>query len=264
MTEPLLSLEGLVSGYSGVPVVHGVDLHVEAGEIVGLLGPNGAGKTTALLTVSGLVPALSGRIELFGTERPSTRRARAAARSAVGARAREGLGHVSEDRSLFSGLTVAENLSLGTTRRESATAIGAAVELFPALGPLLQRRSGLLSGGEQQMLAIARALAGSPRLLMVDELSLGLAPLVVDEILPVLRRLADEEGLGVLLVEQHVDKALQVCDRAVVLARGRIVLEGDADSLAHDPSVIAAAYLGDADDREAEARARPVRTSDAM
>jgi branched-chain amino acid transport system ATP-binding protein len=255
MSGSLLSLHGLVAGYGSVPVVHGLDLSVDPGEVVALLGPNGAGKTTTLLTVSGLLRPLAGTVELFGRTRTPSRRVRAA----VGGRSREGLAHVSEDRSLFSGLTVEQNLALGTSRRQAAAEVHRALELFPALHDLRDRRAGLLSGGEQQMLAIARALVGAPRLLMVDELSLGLAPLVVDELLPVLRRLADDHGVGVLLVEQHVGKALQVADRAVVLSQGRVVLEGDAGRMAEDPSRIAAAYLGERDD---SAMARPVRNND--
>jgi branched-chain amino acid transport system ATP-binding protein len=236
----VLTLRGLVAGHGDVPVVHGLDLSVSEGEVVALLGPNGAGKTTTLLTVSGLLRPLGGQLELFGEPCPPPRRRRAE----VGRRARAGLAHVPEDRSLFPGLTVAQNLSLGAPWRGSRAAVERGVELFPALDGLRDRRAGLLSGGEQQMLAIARALVGSPRVVMIDELSLGLAPKVVAELLPVLRRVADERGTAFLLVEQHVPMVLGVADRAVVLAGGHVRLSGTAAELAGDPSVVASAYLG--------------------
>ena len=237
----VLEVRGLVAGYGGVAVVHGLDLSVGAGEVVALLGPNGAGKTTTLLTLSGLLRPISGTIELLG-ERPSPGRR---SRSEVGRRARAGLAHVPEDRSLFVELTTEENLALGVPWHRSRDAVRRATEFFPALGPLLQRRAGLLSGGEQQMLAIARALVGRPRVVMIDELSLGLAPMVVADLLPVVRRVADEEGTGFLLVEQHVPLVLAVADRAVVLSGGQVRIEGSGAALAADPAVMASAYLGD-------------------
>jgi len=239
MTE-LLRIGGLVAGHDGVPVVHGVDLVVSSGELVALLGPNGAGKTTTMATVSGLLRPLGGSIDLFGATVRPTRRGRAA----VAERARAGLAHVPEDRALFHELTVGENLALGAPRRARPATIARALELFPVLQPLLGRAAGLLSGGEQQMLAIARALASEPRLLMIDELSLGLAPLIVGELLAVLRRLVDEQDVGVLIVEQHVPLALAIADRATVLVGGHVVLAGPAADLARDPAVIASAYLG--------------------
>jgi len=245
VSESLLSLRGLVAGYGDIEVVHGLDLDVGRGEVVALLGANGAGKTTTLLTVSGLIRPLGGTIELFGAAVRPGRRPRAE----VGRRARSGLGHVPEDRSLFPSLTAADNLSLGMGWRDRKTAVRRATELFPALERFLTRQAGLLSGGEQQMLAIARALVARPRLVMIDELSLGLAPIIVAELLPVLRRVADEDGAGVLLVEQHVPLVLGVADRAVVLSRGRVAASGAASEMAADPSIVAAAYLGPAGDR---------------
>jgi branched-chain amino acid transport system ATP-binding protein len=235
----LLELDGVCAGYGGVPVVRGVGLAVEPGQVVALLGPNGAGKTTTLLTVSGLVAPTAGTIRVFGEEVPARAR-----RSAVGRRARAGLAHVPEDRSLFPGLTVAEHLSLGTGWRQGRAAVARGLELFPALDALLDRRAGLLSGGEQQMLAIARALVSHPKVVMVDELSLGLAPRIVADLLAVLRRVADEEGTGFLLVEQHVAMVLDVADRAVVLNRGEVRLSAPAAELRDDAEVLAAAYLG--------------------
>lgn len=230
----LLEAKGLNTGYNGVSVVRDLNLRVEAGEVVALLGPNGAGKTTTLLTASGLVPVISGDIEIFG-------------RSVKGRRphliARDGLAHVPEGRSLFYQLTVGENLRLGAAK--GAADVKRALSYFPALEPILDRRAGLLSGGEQQMLAMARALTVSPRLLMVDEMSLGLAPIIVERLLPILRQIADDTGAGVLLVEQHVHMALGVADRAYVLSHGELVLEGRASDLAKDRHLIAASYLGE-------------------
>ena len=235
----LLELDGLCAGYGGVPVVRGVDLRVEPGRIVALLGPNGAGKTTTLLAVSGLVAPTAGSVRVL--DGATSARSR---RSTVGRRARAGLAHVPEDRSLFPGLTVAEHLTLGVGWRRGRSAQARGVELFPALGELLGRPAGLLSGGEQQMLAIARALVSHPRVVMVDELSLGLAPRIVADLLAVLRGVADDEGTGFLLVEQHVAMVLDVADHAVVLNRGEVRLSAPAAELRGEADVLAAAYLG--------------------
>lgn len=230
----LLQIENLNTGYNGVSVVRGLNLTVNEGEVVALLGPNGAGKTTTLLTTSGLVPVISGDVKVFG-------------KSVSGRRphviAREGLAHVPEGRALFYQLTVGENLRLGAAK--GSADIKKALGYFPALEPILDRRAGLLSGGEQQMLAMARALTVSPRLLMVDEMSLGLAPIIVERLLPILRQIAGETGAGVLLVEQHVHMALQVADRAYVLSHGELTMEGKASDLAKDRSLIEASYLGE-------------------
>jgi branched-chain amino acid transport system ATP-binding protein len=229
----LLSIKDMSTGYNGVPVVRDLNLHVNEGEVVALLGPNGAGKTTTLLTTSALIPVLSGAIEVFGT-------------SIKGQRphlvARQGLAHVPEDRSLFFQLTVRENLRLKAKR--GSTAMAEALEYFPALEPLMERRAGLLSGGEQQMLAVARALTVRPKLLMVDEMSLGLAPIIVERLLPVLRDIASKTGTGILLVEQHVHLALEVADRAYVLNHGSLVLEGTAEYLRGNLHLLESSYLG--------------------
>jgi len=224
----MLEVEGLVAGYGGIAAVRGVDLSVAAGEVVALLGANGAGKTTTLLALAGEIPTLQGSVRFDGSPfcGPLHRRARA------------GLGFVTEERSIFRQMTVDENLALGRGDRE------AAYRLAPELEPLRHRKAGLLSGGEQQILTLARALAGEPRLLLADELSLGLAPMVADRMLTFARRAADA-GVAVLLVEQSAVRALGVADRAYVLRRGKVVLAGTSQELRDRlPEVMAAYSLG--------------------
>ena len=236
--ERVLALSGAVAGHDGTPVVHGIDLEVHAGEVVALLGPNGAGKTTTLRTVSGLLPLLGGSMEVLGEP---------VGAGAAHRVARRGVGHVTEGRSLFFALTVAENLRLARAGRRNrrGRSTDHILEVFPELEPLLGRRAGLLSGGQQQMLAMARAMVGGPRLLLIDEMSLGLAPLVVQRLLPVVRAAAEEDGAGVLLVEQHVGLALGVADRAYVMSGGHIALSGSADELAEAGRALEASYLGE-------------------
>lgn len=223
----LLEARGLNAGYGGHPVVHDLDLRVDAGELVVLLGANGAGKTTTLLTLAGALSTVSGDVLFMGQ----------VTRAPVHRRARKGLSLVPEERSLISRLTVEQNLRVG--RSDPRTVL----QFFPELEPHLKRRAGLLSGGQQQMLAVGRALGRRPDVLVIDELSLGLAPLLVTRLLAGLREAVDTFGIGALVVEQHIDAALAAADRGYVLSRGRVTMTGMATEIAHDRSAIAAAYL---------------------
>lgn len=208
--RPLLQTRSLKCGYLNRAVVQGVNLKVHQGEVVCLLGPNGAGKTTTLLTIAGELTPVDG-IVMFGntpTFTPMYQRIR-----------RGGIGLVTEERLVFTKLSARDNLRVGGGNVE------AALELFPELEPRLGVRGGMLSGGEQQMLALARALSRQPSILLADELSLGLAPIVVDRLLGAVRKVADTTGTGALIVEQHARKALQVSDRMYLMARGQILLE---------------------------------------
>ena len=242
-SERLLTIENLNTGYAGVPVVRELNVHLDKGEVVALLGPNGAGKTTTLLTISGIIPLLSGNVTVLGEQVDSKNPHN---------NARLGLAHVAEDRSLFFNLTVKENLQLGLRGDKDSQQEGLekALELLPALRPLMDRRSGLLSGGEQQMLAMARALVSKPKLLLVDEMSLGLAPIIVEQLLPIVRNIADETGAGVLIVEQHVHLALQVADRGYVMNHGELVMSGSASDLLDSKDLLEASYLGGGIDQE--------------
>ena len=232
-----LTVRDLSAGYRGVPVVRELNLEVRPGEVVALLGPNGAGKTTTLETIAGLHRPISGTVELSGEN--------------IGGKpayvlARRSLALVPEGRALFPGLTVREHLRLaGGGRGQRAGHEEELLEMLPELRKCLGRKAGLLSGGEQQMLAVGRALVTRPRLLLVDEMSLGLAPVIVERLLPILRRAADELGSSVLFVEQHVALALEISDRAYVLTHGRIRLEGPAAELRERRELLAASYLGE-------------------
>jgi branched-chain amino acid transport system ATP-binding protein len=223
----LLAARDLAAGYHGHPVVEGVNLEVAAGEVVVLLGANGAGKTTTLRTLAGELSPIAGEVLLGGVP----------TRTALDRRARSGLAFVPEERAVYNKLTVQENLRVGRCD------IGRALTLFPELEPLLRRAAGLCSGGEQQMLALAKALGRGPKCLLADELSLGLAPRIVVRLLDAVRTAAETEGLGVVLVEQHLSKALAVADRVQVMRRGRIVLEGPASEFIDRGDELQALYL---------------------
>jgi branched-chain amino acid transport system ATP-binding protein len=231
---PLLELDGFTTGYGRRPVVWEVSLTVGAGEVVALLGANGAGKTTTLLGISGLLPTLGGSARVLGRETESFRRAH----RLVG----RGLAHVPQDRALFPKLTVMQHLRLA--HGYSDAALQRVLELFPQLVGLRQRRVGLLSGGEQQMVAMARGLISDPAVLVIDEMSQGLAPLVVEELFGTVRELASQQGVGVLLVEQHVDKALAMADHAAVLTHGRVSLAGSPEEILQSRETLEASYLG--------------------
>jgi len=236
-TEPLLRLQGLAVRYGSVQALAGIDLEVRQGELVALLGSNGAGKTTALRAISRLVNTSGGRILWRGADLAplSTERT-----------VKLGIGHCPEGRRVLARQSVAANLELGAWLRRDHTAIAADLErcygLFPRLAERRQQLAGSLSGGEQQMLAIARALMGRPTLLLLDEPSLGLAPKLVAELMGTLAAL-HRDGLTLLLVEQNATAALAIADRAVVLETGRVRLQGSAAELRHDPE-LQALYLG--------------------
>jgi branched-chain amino acid transport system ATP-binding protein len=226
------SLEGIRAGYGKVAVLYDVSVDLEQGEVVALIGPNGAGKSTLLRAASGMVPLSAGRVRRDGRELTGL---------SIEQIARAGVAHVPEGRRLFSGLSVRDNLRLGgwAVRNDDLTPV---LQLFPRLGERLDQVAGSMSGGEQQMCAIARALMSRPTYLLIDELSLGLAPIVVDEILARLPQIV-ASGTGILLVEQDAGAALEVAQRAYVLENGRIALSGPSTELADDPR-IRAAYLG--------------------
>lgn len=228
----MLEVKRLAAGYGRVQVLWDIDLNVQENEIVALVGPNGAGKTTLLRAISGMVQVRSGSVEFQGAK--------------IGGESIEnifahGIAHVPEGRRLFPGLSVRDNLRLGGWRT-GKTDVDRVVELFPRLGERLNQIAGSMSGGEQQMCAIARGLMSEPKLIMIDELSLGLAPVVVDEIIDRLPSIA-ASGTSVLLVDQDVDAALTIAGRAYVLEAGHLVLSGAAADLLADPRV-QESYLG--------------------
>jgi branched-chain amino acid transport system ATP-binding protein len=227
VSETLIAARRLSAGYNKMAVVREVDLHVDAGEVVALIGPNGAGKTTTLLTLAGELTPHEGEVHFLGE----------ATRSAMHVRCRSGLGYVTEERSVIMEMSVADNLKLAAVPHKVAC------EYFPALEPIMGRRAGLCSGGEQQMLSLARALGRNPKVLLADELSLGLAPKIVTSLLKSVRDAATKRGTGVLLVEQHVRQALSISDRVYVMQRGRIALTGTSAGIAGQLDKVESAYL---------------------
>ncbi|HVS67210.1 MAG TPA: ABC transporter ATP-binding protein [Mycobacteriales bacterium] len=236
MATPLLELTGLSVSYGGMRALSDVNLVIPEGSVVALLGANGAGKTTTLRTISGLIRPDGGKIQFRG---------RSIERTAPHRIASMGVMHVPEGRGIFRSLTVAENLEMAEYGRRAKTegpVIEQAVAQFPALGSRLKQTAGTLSGGEQQMLALARAFAAKPALLMLDEISMGLAPLITEKLFEAIRAVA-ATGVGMLLIEQYVDAALELADYGYVLEKGRIVDMGDAGDL-RAGDALAAAYLG--------------------
>ena len=232
----MLTLEDITAGYGGVEVLHGLSLRVEHGEVVALIGANGAGKTTTLRTIMGIVRPSSGRVLVDDAEVTGARPHRMV---------RNGVVMVAEDRELFGDLSVRENLVMGAytrTRDEVAATLDEVHALFPVLADRAEQHAETLSGGEQQMLAIGRALMARPRLLLLDEPSLGLAPQLVETVFDVVTAVRDR-GITVLIVEQNASRTLRLVDRAYVIESGEIVLDGAGEELLDDPRV-RSAYLG--------------------
>lgn len=234
----LLDIRDLRVSYGPVRALEGISVHVEEREVVALLGANGAGKTTTLRAVSGLVPVESGTVQFAGQDLLALR---------PEAIVRAGLAHAPEGRRIFGEQTVLENLELGAYIVRDPARVRAGLErafhYFPVLQQRRRQRASTLSGGEQQMLAVARALMSFPRMLMLDEPSLGLAPMLVDQIFEIIRQINREEGVAVFLVEQNAHEALLHADRAYILENGSVALHGPAEALRQDPRVIQA-YLG--------------------
>jgi branched-chain amino acid transport system ATP-binding protein len=231
----LVKVEGLTAGYGKVPVVRDISLQVAPGEIVTLLGANGAGKTTTLRAITGIAKLHSGSVSIGDQQLKKCK---------VHQLRWSGVAYIPDDRSLFGNLTVSENVRMARGTRPVAELF----EWFPALQGIQSRKASLLSGGEQQMLTLARALACHPKILLIDEMSAGLAPIIAEGLMALLRKLADEEGIGVLLVEQHVDLALNTADRGYVLHHGVIAAQGSATKLLHNRQLLEESYLGEVTD----------------
>ncbi len=231
----LFGCDDLTVGYGAISVARGIDLAVEPREVLAVLGPNGAGKTSTILTLAGLLTPLGGTIHLRGetVKGGSARRLN-----------RAGVVLVPDSRALFTAMTTRENLEIA--RRPHGMSIDEAFDVFGALANRAKLRAGMLSGGEQQMLALARALVQGPSVLIVDEMSMGLAPVIVEQLMVKLREVANHTDAAVILVEQHVHLALEIADRAMVLVHGDVSLHGRADELRADPARLEAAYLGTA------------------
>lgn len=234
--EPMLKVTDLSVSYGHVEALRGVSIQVEQGQIVSIIGANGAGKSTLLRTISGLVKPLNGRVEFLGEPLPKKPNKIVA----------KGIVHVPEGRKTFSGLTIRDNLLVGGylfKGKELEKDLQDQYKLFPILEERKNQYAGTLSGGEQQMLAIGRALMAKPRVLLLDEPSLGLAPIIINEIFKELTEVNRQLGMTILIVEQNARKALQLSHRAYVIQTGKIMMEGKSDDLLHNPE-IEEAYLG--------------------
>lgn len=238
MTAKALEITHLHAWYGESHILHDVNFSVNQGEVVTLLGRNGAGRTTTLRAIMGLTGARKGSIKINGTE---------VINSPTHKIAHLGVGYCPEERGIFSSLSAEENLMLppSVSKTDKGMSIEEIYDMFPNLKERRASQGTRLSGGEQQMLALAGALLADPKIVMIDEMSLGLAPIIVEQLLPTVRRIADERGMGVLLVEQHVVAALSVADRGYVLAHGEVVAEGPAEQLRRDAELLEASYLGD-------------------
>jgi branched-chain amino acid transport system ATP-binding protein len=233
VNDAALVCENVRAGYGDVCVVREFSMSVEPGTVVALLGPNGAGKTTLLSSLAGLLPIQAGSVTVGGRKVPAGRASIASA---------AGLVLVPDDRALFASLSVEENLAIARPRRRAS--LEPAFDRFPELAARRKVAAGSLSGGEQQMLAVARALIQEPRLLLIDEMSMGLAPIIVERLLPMVRSISEDTGAAVLLVEQHVGLALEVADRAMVMVHGEVVIDAPAAELRSNPGLLEDAYLG--------------------
>jgi branched-chain amino acid transport system ATP-binding protein len=232
-TTPALECAGLNLGYEKLVVARHIDCSVGKREILAVLGPNGAGKTTLLLSLAGFLPLIEGSLRIDGIELRSGSARRMN---------RAGVVLVPDFRALFTELTPIQNLKLAAKR--GGTSVDEVMDLFPALRRRARLRAADLSGGEQQMLAVARALVQNPKVLLIDEMSMGLAPVIVESLMPLIRNVADESDAAIVLVEQHVQLALEVADHVMVLVHGDIVVAGPADEIRKDASVLEAAYMG--------------------
>ncbi|WP_024795305.1 ABC transporter ATP-binding protein [Tomitella biformata] len=239
MTEPtpLLECRDLTVGHGKVSVIRDFNLSLQPGQVLAVLGPNGAGKTTLMTSIAGLIPRMAGQVIVNGTPLRNGR---------PGVANRSGVVLVPDQRALFNTLTVRENLYLA--RKKGGPELAETMEMFPALAKRLKLAAGELSGGEQQMLAVARALVQNPKVLLIDEMSMGLAPVIVEDLLPMVRQVADQSKVVVVLVEQHVKLALEVADQAIVVVHGSVHLRGSAAELAANPARLEEAYMGGAAD----------------